>query len=48
MACEDIELRLSNLRGQKRDLEEDLDPDGPPPLSRENRASLLRQTSTGS
>ena len=31
MACEDIELRLSNLRSQKRDLEEDLDPDGPPP-----------------
>ena len=48
MACEDIELRLSDLRGQKRDLEEDLDPEGPPPLLREKRASSLRQTSTGS
>jgi hypothetical protein len=32
-ACEDIELRLSNLRGQKRDLEDDLDPEGPPTLT---------------
>jgi hypothetical protein len=33
MACEDIELRLSNMRGKKRDLEDDLDPEGPPTLT---------------